>query len=279
MKALYLCIIIAALGGSGYYVDKKYPQLKHKVLQYVSGGHIHTLEAKFTPQQIMETYERQLLKDENHKFLRSDVKFVPYLLMDVKYTSENNQYTGEGVILWDLYVGEMIVNTKNWDKTHGFSDCIKAGIGKSEFKILNLLAKRGGALDRDGISKALHVENDLLDAWIDNCRKKKIIVQNGNLYRLHLQDPKLNVVPETYIANRLVTKQRQNVKKLARKYSVRQIRRVAQAAFGQDFAIRSTRQIYLPVCSITIKNPDGTEHTSYWNALNGQELPFNCIIE
>lgn len=283
MRKIVILVLVAAALGGGFLTYRKKPTslkgLKTQFLQNFQSGTIHTLEARFTSQQIMESHEHELLKDGEHRFLSPDTRFYPYLFLEVKYTSSNNQYTGEGVILWDLVDGEMVINTRSWDKTHGFGDCIKANVDKTEFKILNILAKRGGASDREALSKALHVENDILDAWIDNCRKKKLVVQHGNQYRLHLQAPKLNVVPETFIADRLVTKSLQNVRKIAGRYSPSQIKKIAQAAFGQDFAIRNTVLVYLPVCAITVQNPDGSQHTSFWNSLNGQELSFRSLIE
>ena len=66
---------------------------------------------------------KELLKDTDHVFLEPTLKFVPYLLMDVKYIRTQDK-TGEGVILWGLVDGEMVINTGTWEKTHGFTDCI-----------------------------------------------------------------------------------------------------------------------------------------------------------
>ncbi|MCI5051598.1 MAG: hypothetical protein MRY21_00495 [Simkaniaceae bacterium] len=279
MRLISSIVFIGMLVGGYVWVSKKKPEWKNRVMELINSGSFHTLEARFTPQQIMDQHKRTLLKDEHHKYLPSKVKFYPYLFMEVKYTDYRHAHTGEGIILWDLMDGEKLINTKNWEKTHGYGDCIKAGVEKSEFKILNLLAQRGGALDREGLSRALHIENDILDAWIDACRKKKLVVQNGNLYRLHLQQPRLNVLPETIVEDRLVTKSYKNAERLARRFSPSQIRRIAEAAFGNDFAIRNMVTIYLPVYCITVLNPDGSEHTSYWNALNGKELNFTSLIE
>jgi len=41
---------------------------------------------------------------------------------------------------------------------------------------------------------------------------------------------------------------------------------------GKDFAIRKTTEIFLPVYSIVVQNPDGSQMTTYWNALNGKRL-------
>jgi len=48
--------------------------------------------------------------------------------------------------------------------------------------------------------------------------------------------------------------------------------KTAKAAFGDDFAIRKTTEIFLPVYSIVVQNPDGSHMTTYWNALNGKNI-------
>ena len=47
---------------------------------------------------------------------------------------------------------------------------------------------------------------------------------------------------------------------------------MTEAVFGDDFAIRQTHEIYLPVYSLAIQNTDGSYQTTYWNALNGLRL-------
>jgi hypothetical protein len=176
------------------------------------------------------------------------------------------------VILWGLVDGEMVINTSTWEKTHGFTDCIASSATRQEFKIINALASKGGSWDREGLSKFLNIENHVLDGWIDSCRNKSLIVQNGNNYRLHLQNPRLMVIPETRLEHWLVTKATKHAQRVSKKYRSAQIENIAKAAFGGDFAIRKTREIFLPVYSIVVQNPDGSQMTSYWNALNGKRL-------
>ena len=279
MRFISFIVLVGILGSGGYWANKKYPHLKDTVIDFIGSGRFHTLEARFSPEQIMSLHAKELLKDKDHKFLDPVLKFYPYLFLDVKYANPENTHTGEGIILWDLIDGEKVINTRNWEKTHGFGDCIKAGIDKSEFKIINLLAQRGGALDREGISKILKIESDILDTWIESCRKKKLVVQNGNQYRLHLQMPRLYVTPETLNIDYLVTKSYKNAPRLSKKFSSSQIKKIAEAAFGPDFAIRNVTEVFLPICTITVQNPDGTLHTTYWNALNGQEISFHSLLE
>ncbi|MDE3055586.1 MAG: hypothetical protein KGI80_02675 [Verrucomicrobiota bacterium] len=247
------------------------PGVRNRVEDWSGGGSFQTLEVRYSAESIMELHRQELLSDETHVFLQPSLKFVPYLLMDVKYARTHDR-TGEGVILWGLVDGEMVLNTSTWEKTHGFTDCIASNASRQEFKVINALALRGGALDREGLSKHLNVENSILDALVESCRKKSLIVQTGNTYRLHLQNPKLSVLPETKLEHWLVTKPTRKAVRMKKRYRPVQIENVAQAAFGNEFAIRKTTEIFLPIYSIVVQNPDGTQMTSYWNALNGKRL-------
>jgi len=265
---------LAAIGyGLYWYTSTKTPDfnVKGKIEELFNVGSFHTLEIRHSASQVMEVYRKDLLKDNRHRYLEPLLTFHPYLLLEVKY-STNDQKTREGVLLWDLNDGEMVIDTKSWEKTHGFGDCIEADTVRSEFKILNTLAKKGGSTDREGLSKTLHLENEVLDAWIDSCRKKGLIVQSGNRYRLHLENPKLSSSPQTKIDEWLVTKPYKNALRYPARYSVSQIIKIAKAAFGNDFTIRKTVDIFLPVHSIIVQNPDGSIHTSRWNALNGKQM-------
>ena len=278
MRLLSTLLTLGSLAYGGYWINTNHPELKGKVIDFVQSGHFHTLEARFTAQQIMEMNRDVLLKDSRHKFLEPTMKFSPYLLMEVKYSTPEHQ-TGEGLILWDLLDGEMVLNTNHWEKTHGFADCINAHIEKNEFRVIKVLAERNIALDRESLLRSLQIENDVLGAWLESSKRKKIVVQAGNHYRLHLQKPRLAVRPETAVDDRLVTKACNSAERLSKRFSHNQIRRIAEAAFGQDFAIRNTLSVYLPIYCITIENPDGSLHTSYWNALNGRSLPFTSLLE
>jgi hypothetical protein len=278
MRILLTLVTVACAGYGLYWVSSTHPEIKTKIEEVLDTGYFHTLEVRYGANQIMESHRRELLKDNRHKYLEPLLKFYPYLLLEVKYTLSDEK-TREGVVLWDLTDGEMVIDTKNWEKTHGFGDCINANTSRHEFKILNILAKKGGSIDRDGLSKALQVENDILDGWIDSCRKKKLIVQSGNRYRLHLERPKLKTAPQTQIEERLVTKPYRHAIRLPRRFSISQIEQLAKSAFGNDFAIRKTTDVYLPVHSIVVQNPDGSIHSSHWNALNGKRLSQTYYVE
>ncbi len=277
MRIISTIMSFSVLGYGGWWLYTHNPEVRSKVEGVVNRGQFHTLELNYSASQIMETHRKDLLKDSRHKYLEPELKFFPYLLMEVKYTTEEDK-TKEGVMLWDLSDGELLVNTRDWEKTHGFGDLINADTQPHEFKIITYLAKKGGSTDRENLCNALHLENATLDAWIDSCRRKKLIVQSGNRYRIHLQNPKLHMVPETKITQWLVTKPQKDALCIPSCYSVSQISRTAKAAFGQDFAIGKTTHIYLPVHCIVVENPDGSIKTSHWNALNGKKLSRSHYI-
>lgn len=277
LRFFSILLFLASLVGAGYYVQMKRPDVKNKIFDFINSGQFHTLEARFTAKQIMETNQKVLLKNSRYKYLEPTLKFFPYLLMEVKYSTGANK-TGEGVILWDLTDGEMVLNTRDWDKTHGFGDCITSSTERYEFKVINLLSEKGGTIERENIARVLQVENAVLDLWLDSLKKKKLVVQVGNGYRLHFQEPLIHVIPETALHDRIVTKSYERAERVAKRFSQAQIKRVSESAFGNDFAIRSMMDVFLPVYSITVQNPDGSLHTSYWNALNGKVLSQGAFI-
>lgn len=271
MRPALFSFLLLTLSLSAFWSWSYVPNFRTKVEELFSGRTFQTLEVRYPAEAIMEMHRKELLKDNEHVFLEPTLKFVPYLLMDVKYTRPHDR-TGEGIILWGLVDGEMVINTSTWEKTHGFTDCIASNATRNEFKVINALASRGGSWDREGLSRYLNIENHILDNWIDNCRKKSLIVQNGNSFRLHLQNPKLQVIPETRLEHWLVTKPTKHALRVKKRYRASQIETIARAAFGNDFAIRKTTEIFLPVYSIIVQNPDGSQMTTYWNALNGKRL-------
>jgi len=276
MRLLFTLMTLAAAAYGVWWISSTRPEVKAKVEEVFNVGSFQTLEIRYGAEQIMQTHKKELLKDGRHKFLAPSLKFVPYLLLDVKYIHPKNK-TKEGVILWDLSDGEMVIDTKDWEKTHGLGDCIVAGAEVQEFKIINFLASRGGRADRQELSRALRIDNELLDAWVESCRRKKLVVQIGNDYRLHMAHPRLSSIPVTKLDERLVTKPHRNATRLNRRFSPSQIERLAVAAFGGDFAIRKQTDIFLPVHCIVVQNPDGSTHVSHWNALNGKRILSHFI--
>ncbi|MBY0530251.1 MAG: hypothetical protein K2P51_08730 [Rhabdochlamydiaceae bacterium] len=276
MRLLASLVSLCIAGYGIWFIGSTRPEVKTKIEEFLHTGTFHTLEIRYTANQIMESQRKDLLKDNRHKYLDASLKFYPYLLLEVKYLVSDDK-TKEGVMLWDMTDGEMVIDTRQWEKTHGFADCINANTSAQEFKVINLLARKGGVSDREGLTKSLHVDHEVLDAWIDSCRRKKLIVQAGNKYRLHLENPRLKTLPSTKLEERLVTKSHSNTERIRRRYSLSQIEKITRAAFGTDFSIRKTTDVYLPVHCIVVQNPDGSIHTSHWNALNGKRLEAQFV--
>lgn len=269
-----LTFFVLLVTGS-YWVWETQPSVRHFISDKFSTGEFTTLEVRYPANQIMETHSRELLKNSQHEFLEPSLNFYPYVLMEVKFVKGDNG-TGEGFMLWGLEDGEMVINTSSWEKTHGYEDCIISNASRYDFKIIHSLAKSGGSLDRESLLKTLHVESDILDSWLESAKAKQLVVQRGNDYRLHFESPRLQSTPETKIMHRLVTKPYKYASRVSKKYSISQIEEVAKAAFGSGFAIRNVSEVYLPVHSISVKNPDGSILTTQWNALTGKRIhdPF-----
>jgi len=271
MRLLYTILALSAVILGSWWIWNTNHELRNFVSEYVDNGEFLTIQARYTADQIMTEHRNELLPDKEHSFQESELKFHPYLLMEVKYC-KGDKKSCEGVLLWSQIDGEMVINTDNWEKTHGFEDAIKAEATKTDFTILNALAKNGGRLSKDQLIKELQMEANLLDPWIENLRKKHLIVLKGGNLQLHFHNPKIAVVPQTQITEWLVTKPYNHAQKVSGKYSRNQIEAIAYAAFGEDFTIRDVTQIYLPVYGIEVSNPDGSRLSTFWNALNGKRI-------
>lgn len=278
MRKIPLTLLaIAFLAGAGWYFNSQ-EHLVGFVQQYVENGEFTTLKARYTPDQIMEANRKDLLVDTQHSYQESGLKFHPYVLMEVKYTQPDKK-TREGLMLWSLVDGEMVINTDSWEKTHGFEDAINADATRNDFKLMHALSKTRGSATLDQLQKELHIEKDTLNAWVDSASAKHLVVQKGNEIQLHFQDPKLLVQPETKITDWLVKKPYNHAQRVSNRYSVGQIQKIAKAAFGDDFSVRSSTEVFLPVYSIEVLNPDGSTFTSYWNALTGQKMAARYSIK
>lgn len=271
IKTLTYLVLLAGLVAGGYYYLNKSESLQNLVSQKFDAGTFHTLEIRYTSDAIMETHKEELLTDTNHSYLSPTLHFYPYLLMEVKY-SANDSTTNEACILWSMDDGEMVTTTATWEMSHGFQDCINANVDRNDFKIINALASNHGSMTRKELGEHIHVEPDILEKWVDSTKRKKLVVQYGNSYRLHFQTPKLKLTPETALDHYLVTQPYKNALRQPKKYSRRQIERIANLAFESDFTIRNITEIFLPVYRIDVQNPDGSVLTSYWNALNGKRF-------
>ncbi len=271
MRRLMFLVIVAVIGLGGWWFWNDNPRALDAIAQYVENGEFLTLEARYTADAIMGQRRKELLVDDQHAFQEPLLKFYPYLLIEAKYVLQDKK-THEGLVLWGLTDGEMVLDTDTWETTHGFQDAMDVGASRSDFKIMHALAKNGGALTRDQLQRELHLESDVLAPWIDSVCEKKLVAPVGDALQLHLQNPKLLVAPQTKIKQTFVARPCNQAQRIARKYSRSQVEKIAQAAFGPSFTIRNVSEAFLPVYSIGVLNPDGSVHTSYWNAITGRQI-------
>ncbi len=264
-------VILAFLVFGSWALWTRNSTFREMIQSYVENGEFLTLEARFSSDQIMEDHRAELLPDNQYSYQDPTLKFYPYLLMEVKYTQPNGK-TREGVILWSMVDGEMVVDTDTWEKTHGFEDAINAGASRSDFLLINTLAKYRGALPLSRLQKELNVDDHEMENMLESARKKYLIIAKGAEIGLHFQNPNFNVPPQTRINQWLVTKPYNHAQRVNKRYSQWQIEKIAKAAFGHDFTVRNSKEVFLPVYNIEVLNPDGSVLTSYWNALNGQRV-------
>lgn len=276
MGFLRLTFILILFVSGSWILWANNPTIRTLVQSYVENGEFLTLEARYSADQIMEKHRAELLPDAQYSFLDPVLKFYPYLLMEVKYTQPNGR-TREGVILWSLVDGEMVIDTDSWEKTHGFEDAITANASRSDFVLINTLAKYRGALSTTRLQKELNIDDAEMAKTLSSAKSKYLVIEKGNEIALHFQNPNFNVTPQTRINQWLVTKPYNHAQRVSERYSLRQIEKTAKAAFGHEFTIRHSKTVFLPVYSIEVQNPDGSILTSSWNALNGKRMDNNYI--
>jgi hypothetical protein len=271
MKLVISLLTLGMVGVGGWYAWHHTDSFSNLIQNGLPASVFQTMEVRFTADEIMQAHKKELLKNQDYTYLDPKTLYYPHLLMEVKY-AKGRGATGEGSLLWGLYDGEIVTHTATWEKTHGYEDCLVAKADKNDFKIIEAVVSHGGTIDREKLYNLFNIDQEVLDTWIENCREKKLIAVGGHKFRLHLQNPLLQMEPITIFDQPLVTQPSKNCEKIHGHYSAAQIRKMAESAFGSDFAIRRTEEVYLPIYAILVQNPDGTILTTYWNALNGKKM-------
>lgn len=262
-----------------WWAGDKHPKWKEEIRNLFDSSACAIIEAKFAPEQVIETNSKPFLRMHKYQYLPPITKLYPFLLLDIKYSPSPDK-TEESLILWDLIDGEMVINTKDWKKTHGFSDCIRESSSGLELQILMTLAKHKGSLPGNSLLQLLHWDKTTFTAWSESCCRKSLITCHDNIYRIHMQDPILFSTPKTTFHENFVIKTDDSGNsKLPKQFSPNQIKRIARLIFGEDFAIRNIKQIFLPIYIITVQNSDNSLQTSYWNSLTGKQIIDHAFIE
>lgn len=272
MRLLYTLFTFAVGGYGLFYLADKYPDLRNKAEEFIDFRTTNALQMQYGYEELIHIHQATLIKERGTRFLDPELTFYPHLLLEVKY-NENNK-TKEGHILWDLIDGEMILDTKDWTKTHGFADCILANTQPHEYQILQALLANGGQADSTTLANNLQLELPIFEIITRSCLKKNLIIPcSAKTFRIHLEKPQLPSLPSTKFHEQLIIKSHKRVQRAKGHFSPSKIEKIARVAFGENFSIRISTEIYLPVYRISVQNPSGAVQTALFNALTGKPLP------
>lgn len=271
LRYIFLLCVFAGLGYGGWYAWEHYDDIAVQVSQLQKEDTILTFEATVTPDEIMQKHQKELLRDDAHSFGKTSIKYLPFLLLDVKYPRDDRK-TEEGKVIWNLENGEMVLDTATFESTHGFEDCINANARDEDFRLMQVLHKRGGSLSKEALCQELGMESEPLFERLEALRKKHLVTIRGDMVRIHLSTPLLKVLPETKVSHHFVTKEAPKEDLFPARYSKGQVKQTAKAAFGPDFAIRAEYSLFVPVLKIDIQNPDGSVLSTYWNGCTGKRI-------
>ena len=278
LRYLSLLLFVAACGYCAWYGVEHYDEL----IAYVSPSQraekpILTFEASCTPEELMKSHEKELVKDANHALSKANVQFLPFLLMDVKYVRPDKK-TEEAKLIWSMENGEMVLDTQSFETTHGFEDCIKAKALDDDFRILHEVQRHNGQMTKEALCQALGMDPDIVFERLEALRRKHLVAIRGDMVRIHLDSPLLHVQPQTKVYHYFVTKIVPGTSEIVPHYSKDQIRRIAQACFGPDFAIRQEHILYVPIFQINVQNPDGSTQKTYWNAVTCKRIELKRLL-
>lgn len=273
MFKLVIGLALLSLGGYSlwWFTDKPSIGLPAQVEKIFEANRAYAFKTRFGAEQIIDTHRKEILKGSHDKLLQGTTKFYPYALLEVKYRPSSYR-TKEGYILWDLTDGEMVLDTQNWKKSHGFADFIRAGISEKELKALACIIRNGGSADLIKLQKESHLPDNFLQTVLRTLERKSLIYFAKEQWRLHISKPLFPKSAETYTKEKFAFEQSKVANKLPKRFSLNQAERLAKMVFGSRFAVRSSMLIYLPVHSMNIQKEDGSIEMSDWNAWTGKRF-------
>ncbi len=260
--------------GAFCFIWKQSPSIQSLTKASISGEML-TFEAQKSADDLMQMHRNELLKTSYHQFLPARLIYTPHLLLDVKY-SKNASSTEEGLLLWGLIDAEMVLDTQGWVTSHGLEDCLNAKATLGEMGLIRQIALRGGALKSDQLLPPSS-SNEEIDGLIKSCQKKSLLTLSGDLIRLHFDKPKFPALPFTRLNQEVVVTSGRNKTKMPVRYSTSHIKQFATQLFGNDFTIRQAKEVFVPFYELTVENPDGTLHTTYWNGITGDRFLLKAI--
>jgi hypothetical protein len=273
MRRIFLLLLLASLGYAGFVAWEQKDSLMGSLDVWNNQEPAHTFELACSPETIMLKHQKELLRTPEYSFGKAYVTFSPLLLMHIKYAQEGRQ-TVEACSIWDLLTAEMILDTNTFETTHGFEDCINSQASEDDFRILHALSRHNGVRNSEQLAQELGMDRDCLASRLDALRKKQLIVQKLDTVTLHFQSPLLKVPPKTNLTLPVVNKVIARDGQIPCRYSKEQVQKLAKAAFGSDFAIRSTQEVFMPIVVIEVQNPDSSILKTYWNGITGKRLSW-----
>ena len=276
IKRLLLLLFVALAGYGLWYTLENMDDVR-TLLPQAKESTILTFEVSTTADELVKAREKILLKTPNHSIAKVELKYLPFLLMNVKFVRADKK-TEEAKLIWSLEDGEMVLDTHGFDTTHGFEDCINAKAVDDDFRILHYLHRHGGQSSKETLFQELGMDADTVYERLEALRKKHLIATRGDLIRIHLESPLIHVVPATKIYHHFVTKPCKSESQISPHYSKDQIHKVTKAAFGQDFAIRSEHLLFVPIYQVNVQNPDGSTLKTYWNGVTGKRLELKRLL-
>lgn|GEM_PF-258105 len=278
IRSVLSLVSLVAVSYAGFWFWTQNPTLQDNILSFLH-QQLHRdqqtiLTERYSPENIIDQHKDRFA----HQEPSVHTIFAPYLLLDVKYSDEE-QKTCEGLLLWSMTDGEVVLDAKDWTLSHGYADCIQAQLSSSEFSIINALAKSEHCkLDVKLLRQSCDSSAEHFDATMEGCRRKKVVVVSGLQCRLHIASPHLTSVPVTYFPYTPLNRLGKINMLVPERFSKNQISTAAQNAFSEHFAIRDETKVYLPIYMIETQTALGSTEVTYWNSYNGKEMSPPSVI-
>jgi hypothetical protein len=270
MKKFFVLLLFLVIFGGGYYAYLHRDEVAELLPTSNREETVDTFETAISPEELLSQHSKTLLPTKQHTFGSSTLHLAPHLLLQMKY-SPDGRTTIATSMLWDMIDGELVLDTNSFDHTQGFADCITSKANADDFRILQLLTKKG-ALSKEQLSQELGTDNEMVCDRVENLRKRHLVIVANDIVRVHVESPLLRVDPLTTITRPFVQRKVIHKDELQATYSKAEIEQLVKAAFGQDVAIRSSRLIFVPIYEIQVLNPDSSVRRTFWNAISGKEL-------
>ncbi|EPP34653.1 putative outer membrane protein [Chlamydia ibidis] len=260
-----------------------------KVMQATADYSIEVLEKscrlvrKVSGFEKLQVFERRISSDQALALFpeymdgnaSAELTFVPHLLMHVRFSREDGVKRGavsqEGMLLWNLVNGEMVLNTGTWSCSKGFRECLMLRADRQDVCVMQTLASLGGAASKESLTHALTMKNIKADKVIRDCQRKKLIFTTGGQIGSHFQQMQPIKGCTTTLHALPVWLRRPRKSSICQsQYSQDRVRNFAGMIFGNNFLIINSSEVFVPVYKISLTCPDNSIRIEYVNAVTGK---------